>query len=1163
MSLLTGSNSYASEEIIKLANKAGGFSYRTNNSNYFSSNWSDESRFVAAVVRKIAQRGCPAPCSLDLERHILEQAKQAGILDYIEDSSSGTITFSIESKLKDLPSMLKASFFKELLLDDKTKDELLEKYRSMCTEPEREVFDRLVGQFGDKRLGLYIIPQRLISTMHVDGFESRRVDFAIELPYLEGDGWLRIVIEVDDSSHNNAQMHFDMKRDIALKSAGWQVIRLRTNDSDRWSEELTRIVESMLECFPGKIFAATRKMRSLPIEQRIAIQRMVWAPIAEAQLSVAISTFLLNNASSAIRFAGDPDVDVHVVSKTINELLFHLSNIHGLNGLKIIVSDEYPDIVYHSSPSIEDWNHPDTEIVRISPCSIQTENIEPLMVDEPRPLREENSRDLISSLRYFLQFLFRKKDFRTGQLDIILRSLRLEPVVGLLPTAGGKSIAYQLPSMLQPGMTIVIDPLRSLVIDQSDNLAASGIHNTLRIISGVGKGPYDHLEREKNLKRMERGGGLFVFISPERLQMPGFNESIQSIRAVSISFFVIDEAHCVSEWGHDFRPAYLNIGRRIAQLAELKVSKIGIIALTGTASRNVLVDIKRELNIIEDEAIIGSSSFDRPELKFNVLCCRWDERQRYIGQILAEITDEEGSNGTKKPSGLIFTNYATGYLGVRAIQRIVTEAKPELKVEVYSGSDPTGEGNRLYWEHRKIIIQEQFKKDVIPILACTNSFGMGIDKPNIRFTFNTILPRSLEEFYQEAGRAGRDGNDASCILLFCDDNPQVADELMDTERTPFETLMKKANSAPRDAQGDAIRNTWFLTSSYMGAEKEKELLQTVIEWLFEMSGGDLNKAPVPIELPFSPLPFPFPASFVKDGPTQIDKDKESSTLALEKTFLRLLTTGVIYDYQKDYTARKFLLFIDNANASSYYSSLSNYLMKYISQGEIQTLLSIEMKEDIKQAAIQTGEILIDFIYDKIVKRRRRAAGQMLQVARLGVSSPESFRSSLLEYMQESEFTKSIVEVSLSDDPEQWFNLLSTAEGIDGIGRLFGACRRQLEENPSHPGLLILSGICKLTLNYPGNVIQDIENGFTVLKRQIMDPTQRAWIVEQTVESTSKMTPGRLEDVIGSILTIDDSPEVIRMCYNLAPPDGVAHQFALSRIINRLAEKIEVGESDDG
>lgn len=238
-------------------------------------------------------------------------------------------------------------------------------------------------------------------------------------------------------------------------------------------------------------------------------------------------------------------------------------------------------------------------------------------------------------------------------------------------------------------------------------------------------------------------------------------------------------------------------------------------------------------------------------------------------------------------------------------------------------------------------------------------------------------------------------------------------------------------------------------------------------------------------------------------------------------------------------------------------------MKYISQGEIQTLLSIEMKEDIKQAAIQTGEILIDFIYDKIVKRRRRAAGQMLQVARLGVSSPESFRSSLLEYMQESEFTKSIVEVSLSDDPEQWFNLLSTAEGIDGIGRLFGACRRQLEENPSHPGLLILSGICKLTLNYPGNVIQDIENGFTVLKRQIMDPTQRAWIVEQTVESTSKMTPGRLEDVIGSILTIDDSPEVIRMCYNLAPPDGVAHQFALSRIINRLAEKIEVGESDDG
>ena len=223
-------------------------------------------------------------------------------------------------------------------------------------------------------------------------------------------------------------------------------------------------------------------------------------------------------------------------------------------------------------------------------------------------------------LNYFLNYLFRKENFRPGQLPILDRALKKLPVIGLLPTGGGKSLTYQIAALLQPGITMVIDPLISLMKDQFDGLISNGIDCCTYINSTVSSS-----EKKQREWRMESSQLLFVFVSPERLSILKFRERLKHMHDYNVyfSYGVIDEVHCVSEWGHDFRFSYLHLGRNLYNYVRAKEEEISLFGLTATASFDVLADVERELSgngsfLLDSETIVRYENTNRLELQYKV-----------------------------------------------------------------------------------------------------------------------------------------------------------------------------------------------------------------------------------------------------------------------------------------------------------------------------------------------------------------------------------------------------------------------------------------------------------------------------------------------------------------------------------------------------------------
>lgn len=299
----------------------------------------------------------------------------------------------------------------------------------------------------------------------------------------------------------------------------------------------------------------------------------------------------------------------------------------------------------------------------------------------------------------------------------------------LLPTGAGKSLVYQLASLLLPGRTVVIDPIISLMEDQIDNLAMIGIDRCIAITSQIA----DSQDKLRALQLFGQGEYLFAYVAPERFQTIEFRESLRTLTVhTPIALIVVDEAHCVSEWGHDFRTAYLNIGRTSRAYCKSNKFVPPLLALTGTASRAVLKDIQRELQIEDFDAIITPKSFDRPELKFHVIYATSQEKNArlkgYLGQMLPSLFNTTISTlyqtrGKETYSGLIFCPHVSGEFGV---ERVSDEIRKDLSIpaDIYSGREPKYWDPSQYWFHKRRVTKE-FKRNKIPLLVCTKAFGMG------------------------------------------------------------------------------------------------------------------------------------------------------------------------------------------------------------------------------------------------------------------------------------------------------------------------------------------------------------------------------------------------------------------------------------------------------
>ena len=473
-----------------------------------------------------------------------------------------------------------------------------------------------------------------------------------------------------------------------------------------------------------------------------------------------------------------------------------------------------------------------------------------------------NIEEVCEHLRYFLNLIFRKEDFRPGQLPILSRALQLKSVIGLLPTGGGKSLTYQLAAMLQPGVTLVVDPLKGLMKDQYDGLRKTGI-DCISFINGDIAGN----ERTKREQTLTGSRIQIMFLSPERLSIYSFREVLRSMRESDVYFAygVIDEVHCVSEWGHDFRLAYLHLGRNLFNYVlpkevEGEENHISLFGLTATASFDVLADVERELSgsnafTLEDDATVRYENTNRLELQYyvypvdasaapntwgvgeikeNLLLDAINDATEKIKEIqdedsvkairkhflereniseagkvaeinctdiLTEVDEEWYSVADTKTAGIVFCPRAGNNNNQNSF---VTLSVPLVANKLQNNGV---DSNRIstYKGGDDTSCQDDFLAGRTNLMVATKAFGMGIDKSNIRLTVHMNFPGSLESFVQEAGRAGRDKKMALATIMYADKKFQIQN---------IRTRLIEWHSADYDV------NKYFYDCNFLGEQFE-------------------------------------------------------------------------------------------------------------------------------------------------------------------------------------------------------------------------------------------------------------------------------------------------------------------------------------------------------
>ncbi|MGB3683844.1 MAG: ATP-dependent DNA helicase RecQ [Rubrobacteraceae bacterium] len=327
-----------------------------------------------------------------------------------------------------------------------------------------------------------------------------------------------------------------------------------------------------------------------------------------------------------------------------------------------------------------------------------------------------------------LSEVFGFDSFRPGQEEVIQAVLEGRDTLGVMPTGGGKSLCYQVPALMQESLTVIVSPLISLMKDQVDSLLQSSVAGAATLHSGLAP------EERWDVERKVRSGEIkMLYVAPERLRSLEF---VLSLRRSGVGLFVVDEAHCISEWGHNFRPDYLFLPRAIRDLGNPPV-----LALTATATPKVREDILDSLKMRSPKVVVRS--FNRPNLTYRVLEAK--KKEQKLPLVLEAIR-------RSNPPGIV---YATTRKECEELAGSLSRAGVEAEA-YHAGMAP----------EKRSSVQERFMTDDIPVVVATVAFGMGVDKPNVRFVIHSSVPGSLPAYLQESGRAGRDGEHSDCVILY-------------------------------------------------------------------------------------------------------------------------------------------------------------------------------------------------------------------------------------------------------------------------------------------------------------------------------------------------------------------------------------------------------------
>ena len=793
--------------------------------------------------------------------------------------------------------------------------------------------------------------------------QSGRVDFLICHPNHE-----KVIVEID-GDHTN-QQELDVLRDSALSQGGYRVIRILSSEV----EKLSGVGLTMLE----DMFGANAISPVNDISKNDKVYKYITALKLSHQIQISLVHAMWNgflpisdstewHISSDLFKAGyfTKSESLFVLSESINDLqsllqtLGRLYSIQICNGISDIQLGYCMDGIHIAFVAGIQSSQPTFLIQDISvPLDIASSILEstPAILDAPSQ----------SDLEYFLGYLFRHTDgFWEGQFDAITRTLQGKDSIVLLPTGAGKSIIFQLASLLLPGIGLVVEPIIALMDDQVDNLQRVGIDRVIAISSEID----DSEDLTSVLTLFGQAEYLLAYISPERFQIVDFRKKVHMLTTHSpVALIAIDEAHCISEWGHNFRTAYLNIGRTSRSQSEMGGVIPPLVALTGTASRSVLKDIERELQIVDFEARVTPKSFERSNLHFHIDNAPSSNKAvqllGYLEQNIPSFFRTSTStfyqtNKNATYSGLVFCPHVNGSFGIVEIERQIRRSLG-IQTRIYSGSAPKTHAGAP-WNRVKQAAAKSFKDNEFPVLVCTNAFGMGIDKPNIRYTIHFGIPLSIEAFYQEAGRAGRDNAGAHCVVLASIDDPQRARSLLDpnTNMQDLSEVIKRVNWGDND---DITRALYFHTQAFPGIGVEKKRVEQTIQLLANLS--------------------------VKA--TKTVKYRDLDRVEAEKALHRNLLLGIISDYTINYNTYEFTIILAGCTRESIIASYGNYVAGYIeARRQTETNKASRLPNlSLSEFALEMVDLLLRFIYDVIERGRRQALSAMFELAtrfRLGKS----------------------------------------------------------------------------------------------------------------------------------------------------------------------------------
>lgn len=672
------------------------------------------------------------------------------------------------------------------------------------------------------------------------------------------------------------------------------------------------------------------------------------------------------------------------------------------------------------------------------------------------------------ALLFFLWNIFLQNDpglsfdtlrFREGQLSIITNSLSKNDTIGLLPTGTGKSVCYQLSAILQPAISFVVCPIKSLMYDQKADLDSAYFSRTNHITSED-----DEEDKEKIQREFGQGKYFFIFISPERFQIKTFRQYFSSVnKNFNIAYAIIDEVHCLSEWGHDFRTSYLNLSNTIQRLC----ANFNFLGLTATASLNVLKDIRIEFGI-KEENIKTPVNYTRKELEFIVIDDQ-NQKLKTVNKTLAFLKETIGAleeNEADTKCGIIFTPTVRGGNGCYLLaQNLSNYWKKDIRY--YSGSIPKIDGYPIMSEAEfikyKNRVQTDFKKNKFSLLTATKSFGMGVNKGNIYYTFHYGIPGSMESLYQEAGRAGRDKNKflknkAKCFVLLSKTNdesllPRIWDSR--TTLTQIEKLQKQVS-------GDINTNLFLFTLSLDIISVEFEIIRKL----------------------YSIFSQPNKKGIVVKG--QIIGYNKAQT---EKAIYRLNQLGIIEDWTINnfFGGGSFEVDFSNYNEESIKESLFNVIRKYNQEFSYDIIKSNDKYLIYKKILFEAPRnysmidryilILLQWSYDNFAYNRRQSLKTIYEnccgFVDGNISSKE-FQVRLEDYFK---FTQSSFLLQhIADNPvefEHWFEVFYQLDKNVVTNRFITKRQQEslrnnldrfLESYMYNTGLDLISGLLRLLLD---------------------------------------------------------------------------------------------------